>query len=366
METKSSLNLGVEVLSHMLNTSISSLIQKPKTALRTANQRLTDALSQPEILSLLSNIWMTNELHLLFADTGVGKSLLAVQICDALSKGCNIFNFNMPSRSYRINFYDLELTDRQFLKRYTDDGGNLHGFSENFLIDNIDFVELVNENPKKSVEELIFNKIEKDLDIYKPDIIVIDNISFLNTQTTQETQTALEVMRKLNDLKKKYGISILVLAHTPKRNLTQSLSINDLAGSKHLSNFADSISAIGTSTLDSKFRYIKQIKPSRSSELIYDSTNVITCELVKKDCLLGFEFIKCSSEKEHLMEKDEKRRIEDKNLANSLLGQGMTLREVAEKIGTSKSTIGRWKDELSQQSHNGIPGTAGQTGHDDE
>jgi RecA-family ATPase len=54
---------------------------------RTSQQRLTDALNQPPIKNLLGEIWMSGELHLLFADTGVGKSIFAVTIGNALSKG---------------------------------------------------------------------------------------------------------------------------------------------------------------------------------------------------------------------------------------------------------------------------------------
>lgn len=54
-------------------------------------------------------------------------------------------------------------------------------------------------------------------------------------------------MMKLMNLKKQYGWSLLVIAHTPKRNLSSPITQNDLAGSKKLYNFFDSVVAIGKS-----------------------------------------------------------------------------------------------------------------------
>ena len=54
-------------------------------------------------------------------------------------------------------------------------------------------------------------------------------------------------------------ISILVLAHTPKRSLDCPITSNDLAGSKRLYNFFDSVFTIGKSAQDGGLRYVKQL-----------------------------------------------------------------------------------------------------------
>ena len=56
------------------------------------------------------------------------------------------------------------------------------------------------------------------------------------------------------------GLSILVLAHTPKRPFARPLTVNDLAGSKQLSNFTDTMFAIGDSIQGSNIRYLKTKK----------------------------------------------------------------------------------------------------------
>lgn len=123
-------------------------------------------------------------------------------------------------------------------------------------------------------------------------MLIIDNITYLKAQTTQTTDRALEVMRELTDLKREFNLSILALAYTPKIDFSSPLTINSLAGSKHLS----SVSAIGKSTQGKDIRYIKQVKPSCSAELMYDGNNIVTCQFVKQDNFRTFEFINFDDE----------------------------------------------------------------------
>jgi hypothetical protein len=87
-------------------------------------------------------------------------------------------------------------------------------------------------------------------------------------------------MKHLKALKNKYGLSILALAHTPKRDLSKPITRNDLQGSKMLINFCDSSFSIGESSSDKNIRYLKQIK-ARNTEIIYDTENVCVCQIDK-------------------------------------------------------------------------------------
>ena len=112
--------------------------------------------------------------------------------------------------------------------------------------------------------------------------------------------------------------------------------------------FSDSVSAIGKSVLGKSVRYWKQVKPSRSSEWIYNETNVIGMNLLKKDDMfLTFEWFRFGEEREHLhkpnqaeIEKEEKRMA-----ARDLRAEGKSVREIADQLGVSKSQVGRWTKE---------------------
>ena len=55
-------------------------------------------------------------------------------------------------------------------------------------------------------------------------------------------------MKELKVLKERLGLSILLLAHTPKRLRHKPFGKGDLAGSSGLSRFADALFALGAST----------------------------------------------------------------------------------------------------------------------
>ncbi len=58
--------------------------------IQTANRWLKDAGQRPAPKMLFGEFWFEGEICILFADTNVGKSILAVQIADALSRGNRI------------------------------------------------------------------------------------------------------------------------------------------------------------------------------------------------------------------------------------------------------------------------------------
>ncbi len=195
----------------------------------------------------------------------------------------------------------------------------------------------------------MFEKFRYDIEKTGAKILVIDNLTFLSTQSTQDTQVALEVMRRLIELKKEFNLSILVLAHTPKIFSNTPITLNHLAGSKHLSNFADSVSAIGKSTQGKSIRYWKQVKPSRSGELIFDTGNVIVMEIDKQNTFLTMKHIGFSSEWDHL--KEETGNVEMPPQVYEvleLLKQNMSYADIAGQLGISKGTITKWKNRYPQ------------------
>ena len=105
----------------------------------------------------------------------------------------------------------------------------------------------------------------------------------------EKGDAAGRLMIQLNNLKKRYALSILVLAHTPKRSLDCPITSNDLAGSKRLYNFFDSVFTIGKSAQDGGLRYVKQLKV-RYGTFSHDADNVIVYEIDKVDAFLQFVF----------------------------------------------------------------------------
>ena len=146
-------------------------------------------------------------------------------------------------------------------------------------------------------------------------------------------------------MKQRYGVSLLVLAHTPKRDMHRSITGNDLQGSKSLLNFADSAFAIGLSRRDPSLRYIKQIK-QRNCEQKYGADNVIVARLTTDEPVAGFlrmQFERFDHEEEHvaIREMPQKNRQAMIEQCQSMRAEGLTMRQIASKTGISLAAVYR-------------------------
>lgn len=320
-----------------------SLIDNPTPAencglltVKTANAWIEDAKSRPAPRMLFDKLWFEGELCIMFADTNLGKSILAVQIADAISRGEAMPGFRVEAEKQRVIYMDFELSDKQFETRYCDSFANHYRFSDNFLRVEIN---TDSDNPEDATnEELLNASMEQTIAETGAKVLIVDNITYL-TKETEKAKDALPLMKSLKSLKNKYGLSILVLAHTPKRNLSHPLTRNDLQGSKMLINFCDSAFAIGESYRDKRLRYIKQIK-QRNCESVFDAENVIVCEVSKPDTFLQFQFLEYGREKDHLRspEDEQKDRAQLIDQAKQLSAEGKSQREVAKQLQISLST----------------------------
>lgn len=289
---------------------------------------MIDASKRPVPEDLYYRLWYENEICILFADTNLGKSILAVQIALHIAEK-------------RVVLYiDFELSDKQFENRYSNNFENHFNFP-----DNLNRAEINTDQADyqsygfASIEDYLAYSIEKAIDETGATVLIIDNLTYLRTET-EKAKDALPLMKHLKNLKKKRGLSILCLAHTPKRDLSKPITINDLAGSKMLMNFCDSAFAIGQSTQDKSLRYIKQIKV-RQTEFIYDSENVAMYNIVKPDNFLHFEFVGYSSERQHLKQLTEQDKQQMKEKVIELHLAGRSLRDIGNALGITHMRVQR-------------------------
>jgi len=310
----------------------------------TANKWLEQAKKTPIPQMLFSEFWHENEICILFADSNLGKSILAVQIADSISKGEQIRGFKLEARKQPVLYFDFELSAKQFEVRYSIKSETQKVFENHYSFnDNLKRIEI---NPdadiptKTSFEDYLNQSLENEIISTGAKILIIDNITYLKSET-ERSKDALPLMKYLKALKSKYGLSILALAHTPKRDLSRPITQNDLGGSKMLYNFIDSCFAIGQSTTDKNIRYIKQIK-ARNTAMIYDTENVIVCQLDKPYNFLQFEFIDFGAEQEHLKQITEKDRESLVEQAKELSEKGYSQRNISKELGISLGAVNKY------------------------
>lgn len=292
-------------------------------SIKTANRTILEASLLPIPRALWDCFWYEGELSCLFADSNVGKSILAVQIADRIARTDNVL------------YMDFELSEKQFQLRYTNEYGNLYIFPEKLYRVSLDCNSLLDAN----FEEAIINSIEQMALQTDCKIFIVDNLTYLCC-AMEKGDAAGRLMIQLNNLKKRYELSILVLAHTPKRSLDCPITSNDLAGSKRLYNFFDSVFAIGKSAQDSGLRYVKQLKV-RYGTFSHDADNVIVYEIDKVDAFLQFVFRGYSTEKEHLKKLGENESNQRDCLILQLSQSGKSVREIASQVNCGKSTVSR-------------------------
>ena len=70
----------------------------PATRPRKANECITDVKQFRPPEALFDEFWREGEIALLFGAAGVGKSVLAVQIAEAVARGSGIGKFAMTAR----------------------------------------------------------------------------------------------------------------------------------------------------------------------------------------------------------------------------------------------------------------------------
>jgi len=302
-----------------------------------ASRWIEQAKSRPIPKMLFGEFWFEGELCILFADTNLGKSILAVQISNSISRGEQIQGFKLEAVKQPILYFDFELSDKQFENRYSIQFDQHYSFDNNFIRVEINPNAAIPEG--QTFEDYLNHSLERSIAETGARVLIIDNLTYLKNET-EKAKDALPLMKHLKALKNKYGLSILALAHTPKRDLAKPITRNDLQGSKMLINFCDSSFSIGESHSDKNLRYLKQIK-QRNTEQIYDADNVCVCQIDKPSNFLLFEFVNFGKEWEHLKQHTEQDRENLTDKARELKQQGRSLREIGAELGISHMKVSR-------------------------
>lgn len=292
-------------------------------AIKSGNNWVEDGINLPDPKVFYYGLIVQYEITALFGSTGSGKTVFAMQIAEEIS------------RYYKILYIDLELSVKQFQGRYTDaENGTIHVFPENFLRAEIDPEFITREDMEAEILDSIEAAAKKGITFF-----VLDNITFA-CNDSEKGSTAGSFMMRLIRLKKKYFLTIICVAHTPKIKGYERLTPNHMAGSAKLMNFFDEGIAIGKSARDSRLRYVKQVK-TRSQETTYDEEYVIIYEVTKENGILRYEFRGHGKEDEHLKQGNPADDIDEIYAILRLQRDGKTLREIATALEISLGKVQR-------------------------
>lgn len=269
---------------------------------------------------LIPHILVEHETTILFSGPGVGKTVLAIQIAIELAE-----------QGMRVLYVNFELSQLQLALRYPN-----KECPDMLFHASIDYTKMHDVTD----QSLILSEIERIALEQDIEVIIIDNLTNLCINS-KEAAEAGNIMLKLLSMRLTHNWTMLILAHEPKRKPSDPLTLNDLAGSKLLSNFADNVIGFNKSKKDKNMRYFIQLK-YRSFPIELDYKNVQELTLTGSDGWLHFEYGGYDEERAHLpRSRDEKAELE-RDIVNELKQpNGSSYREIADKLGTSLGMVQR-------------------------
>ncbi|MBS1768260.1 MAG: AAA family ATPase [Acidobacteria bacterium] len=299
-------------------------------------RRACDLMKTPEIEKremLFDEFWTKGELAILFGEAGIGKSLLAMQLADALTRGRPIVEYlKMPETPLRVLYVDLVLNDAQFCRRYKREAGDgeirAYEFSENLIYD----------RPPEGAD--VAEWIRNAVDANPLDIVIVDDLSVVS-DTDDGTRERLRLLLELRKLSRVHGLSVLVLADSIPSGYELTTEAA-LRRGRVLCNYADSVFTIdGLDETD--FRMIVQTRSSGGDRFWTENNRLYARVSHSASGLLGLVFPKCDREKNGLP--DQILRIKELRDENK-----MTFRDIAEYLELSKSSVHRlysmWKPDM--------------------
>lgn len=301
---------------------------QPKSFITTSPLRnyIEQGLKMEQPKELIKNMLVEQETTILFGDTGLGKSTLAMQMA------CEVAEQEKSDGSRRnVLYVNFELSQQQWAKRFPK-----KTFPDNLFIANVDYTLMRDVTDQSRIlDEIQCQAVENNIEV-----VVIDNLTNLCVNSKDGSEAG-NIMLQLLGLRMTHKWTMLILAHVPKRKPSDPLSLNDLAGSKILSNLADNVVGLNKSKEHKDARYIIQLK-CRSFGIELDAKNVQELRLVMDEEWLHFEMGEYSEERKLLpCVHDEKAELEQNIVEMLQRPDHPSYREIAELLGTDSSKVYR-------------------------
>lgn len=238
--------------------------------------------------SVFGNFIHKGELSILFGDSNTGKTILANDIAFFVGGGGHDWP-DMVSPKLNTMYIDMEMTESQYANRYAG--------ATSYIPDNYTRAEVNVLGPS---EGKILSAIKAHIIMQQqvpekaPKFIVIDNITngFGSIYSAAQMR---KMVSELKILKSRFDLTILLIAHCPKRRPWSPITQDSLGGSKMLINFVDSAFAIAPSIHGEDIKYIKQIKTREDKKM----KDVLTVQITDEP-YLSFKVLGTAEESQHL------------------------------------------------------------------
>lgn len=315
------LNSGLEEVACQLKC-FCELEQAPSNGLKALGLDEFISWPIPPREYLLYPILSEQGLALIYALRGLGKTYVALCIGLAVAAGRSLFNWN-AELPHKVLYIDGEMparTMQERLQRLVQTLNIAPEYQSNFAL-------ITPDIQKQPMPNLATPEGQREIEPYLHNValVIIDNIATLcRAGRENETESWLPVQGWLLDLRRR-GISVLIVHHAGKNG--------DQRGTSAKEDIMDTV-----------------INLRRPKDYEADEGARFEVHLTKARGLCGSEaspfeaqLVDTGSELLWQIRKLENR---DQEKVKIMLAQGKTVREIAEEIGISKSSVQRLKDKI--------------------
>jgi hypothetical protein len=282
----------------------------------------------PEIKQLWGRYIGEGCLCLFASERGVGKSLISLNLCCAISSGVKSFLGEEIELTGNTLFVDFEMPER-FIKR------RAYKLSKNSPFPINTFQEkVIVISTRNSFEEEYLTIAQMLLD-HNPVLMVIDNLkTALKNKNPNSTVDMANFFSILGAIREKYNVAIVVIDHLRKGTRHQKTESDLQSGSGTKTDLSDGDFFLRRSCQDKNLRILKRVKSRMFEES--DETKLVRLNPET----LWFELVDNSvNEAEHIGLSNLTDKDEIRDMAMDLRNQGKSYAQIAKALGKGKTTV---------------------------
>ncbi|HYG17169.1 MAG TPA: AAA family ATPase, partial [Bacteroidia bacterium] len=281
----------------------------------------------PKKERLFGEFFYKNDFAVLCGPEGSGRSILAMQIADSISRGKQLGDFGLDSEARPVVFLDFEGNHDEFARRYSMDGKQPYPFHENFNV--VRFHQKF--RGYTSMRKDFLRELNTTLAPHQDGVLIINNLDYWKCFMSESYAIAA-----IKELQANNRFSVLLISNL-KGNPAHKQITPNRAG-KLLTTMTDSIFAMNFSQKGTDTRYLVQLK-TKGGKQTYHANHVAEFTLSKEHNFTGCHFTGFGTEQEHTATPPTD--FEMKIIELSLNQPELRLAEIADQLKTNKKRVDR-------------------------
>ena len=215
---------------------------------------------------IIRNMVYKSGLSVLAGDTGVGKSWVGIQMALSIGSGNPLFGHFETTQS-KVMLIQFENENYDIRERFSSMLPSFINNSRNNDWRNNVFVSVIGSEDELFIDN--WKKVESTLIEYKfkDGVIIIDNFYTSTDKEIQNNKEVAELLREIIRIKKKFQLTIILIAHTNKGvEADKNLYIDQIQGGKTFTNNVSNVVQMHTSSTSVDLKIVKITKGGRSQK----------------------------------------------------------------------------------------------------